>query len=390
MKADKIKILIATGIYPPDIGGPATMLPALSAALRERGFEVKIITYSSITSQPNDRGQVYRLIKDRWFSRPFYFLKLLQLSFGAQVIYVMDVYSVGYFAYVVSKLTGKKYVVRFVGDSAWETAVGNGWTSDYIVDFQEKTYDAKIEKLKTRRKTILLGAAKVVVVSKFIGSIAEKIGVSKDKIELIYNSVDFIDQQSDKRLVAEIRRQYGQEAKIIVTACRLTVWKGVDGIIRILPELTRRLGKVNFLVLGEGPALVDFKNLAQKLAVETSVHFLGKIDHRQILDYFRAADLFILNTNYEALSHTLLEVMTVGAPIVATNIGGNPEVIEHQSNGLLVDYNNQAELMAATEKILTGKNLAKDFSINAKIKLPQFSWSLLVEKTAALFNQLVS
>jgi len=390
MKADKIKILIATCIYPPDIGGPATMLPALSAALRERGFEVKIITYSSITSQPNDRGQVYRLIKDRWFSRPFYFLKLLQLSFGAQVIYVMDVYSVGYFAYVVSKLTGKKYVVRFVGDSAWETAVGNGWTSDYIVDFQEKTYDAKIEKLKTRRKTILLGAAKVVVVSKFIGSIAEKIGVSKDKIELIYNSVDFIDQQSDKRLVAEIRRQYGQEAKIIVTACRLTVWKGVDGIIRILPELTRRLGKVNFLVLGEGPALVDFKNLAQKLAVETSVHFLGKIDHRQILDYFRAADLFILNTNYEALSHTLLEVMTVGAPIVATNIGGNPEVIEHQSNGLLVDYNNQAELLAATEKILTGKNLAKDFSINAKIKLPQFSWSLLVEKTAALFNQLVS
>jgi hypothetical protein len=55
-----------------------------------------------------------------------------------------------------------------------------------------------------------------------------------------------------------------------------------------------------------------------------------------------------------------------------------------------VDYNNQAELLAATEKILTGKNLAKDFSINAKIKLPQFSWSLLVEKTAALFNQLVS
>ncbi len=146
------------------------------------------------------------------------------------------------------KLTNKKYVVRFAGDSAWETAVANGWTDDYIVDFQKNKYNSKIKKLKAKRKKILVNADKVIAVSNFMKEIAQAIGVVENKIQTIYNSVDFIKNDSfDINAIENIKKQYGKNPpslrygetsnKIIVTACRLTPWKGVAGIIKIMPKL---------------------------------------------------------------------------------------------------------------------------------------------------------
>ena len=133
------KILIATGIYPPDFRGPATMLKALPSDLAGRGMRVKVITYSDIKASPAERGRVIRILRrgPDVFRHLNYFSRLLLYSFWADLIYATDIYSVGYFAYLAKKLTGRKYVIRFAGDSAWETAVRQGATSDYIIDFQK-------------------------------------------------------------------------------------------------------------------------------------------------------------------------------------------------------------------------------------------------------------
>ncbi len=380
----KNKILIATGIYPPDIGGPATILPTLKKDLKQKGLDVKIITYSNILLKEKN---VVRIPKSR-FGRLEYLLRMFFLSFSSSVIYVMDVYSVGYFACLVKKMTGKKYVVRFVGDSAWETAVANGWTSDYIVDFQKKTYDQKIERLKARRKKILVNAEKVVVVSKFLSSIAEAIGVKKEKIRLIYNAVDFVkDESLDLQREKDVKQEFPQGSKIIVTACRLALWKGVDGIIRIMPELKKSFGNIFLLILGDGPESENLKKMAFDLGVEKNVIFKGRIEHEQMIDYFKIADLFILNTNYEGMSHTLLEAMRFGAPIVTTDIGGNPELIENNKEGILVEYNNDSQLMSAVKKILSDVETARTFSANARKKQEDFKWENTVEETASLLKQ---
>jgi len=72
-----------------------------------------------------------------------YFYQLLFLASWAEVIYVTDLYSVGYFAYLINKIFGKKYLIRFAGDSAWETAVANGQTDDNLSVFQKKIYNKK-------------------------------------------------------------------------------------------------------------------------------------------------------------------------------------------------------------------------------------------------------
>ncbi len=388
----KIRVLVATGIFPPDIGGPATMLEALIAALQQENLEIKTLTYGEPTSgnQPVDET-IFRVSRNGRFKLKYlkYFLKMLELAEWADVIYVTDIYSVGFFARLAKKILGKKYIIRLAGDSAWETAVNRGWTQDYIVDFQKKTYaDRRIEKLKARRRRILLDADRTLAVSEFIAGVARQIGVPAAKIKVIYNSIDFIgDNPADAASVEAIKEQYGHKAKIMVTACRLTPWKGVDTLIAILPQLMARVGPINFLILGDGSEMARLKEIAVDLKLEKQVHFLGRVAAPEVPNFLSAADIFVLNTNYEALSHTLLEAMKVGAPVVATAIGGNPEVIADGQEGLLVPYNDKAALGRALESVLKNNALAEKFIQQAKLKLAKFQWPPLVSQTAALIKE---
>lgn len=382
--SSKKNILIATGIYPPDIGGPATMLEALAGALRGSGFSVRVLTYAD-----NDKsdGEIIRVSRrgNPLFRHLKYFFKMRQLSRASDLVYVTDTYSVGYFAYLLKRWTGKKYLVRFAGDSAWETAVGRGWTSDYITDFQSKTYGRRIEKMKARRKKILAGADGVIAVSEFMSGLARMIGADKDKIRVIYNSIDFLKSSP----APDIKKRLGADAKLIITACRLTVWKGVDGIIKIMPELRQKIDNLYFAVLGDGPELTNLKQLAGETGVKDRVLFLGRVSSESVINYFRQADLFILNTNYEGLSHTLLEAMAAGLPVITTNVGGNPEVIEDGRDGVLVGYNNAEELLAAAEKILADESFRVALVSGAKEKLKKFNWQNNVRETVEFINLFV-
>ena len=389
---NNLKILIATGIYPPDFRGPATLLETLPHDLAQRGFEIKVITYSDVPASEDEKDLVYRVRRNQPALIRYlkYFLQVYKLNDWADAIFVTDTYSVGYFVYLIKKLTGKKYILRFAGDSAWETAVARSWTNDYIVDFQNKIYGRQIEKLKKRRQKILVNADKIIAVSNFIADIAKRIGAGADKIKVIYNSIDFVEERDiDLEAVRNIKNHYGQNSKIIVTACQLMPWKGVDGLIKILPALEKKIGSLSLLVLGEGQELNNLRQLANDLDVAPFVYFLGKIERKHIFNYFKAADLFILNTNYEALSYTLLEVMAASTPIITTNIGGNPEVIENGKNGFLVNYNNQEQLIEAAVKILNDPQLAKNFAAAGKEKLKRFSAEENLKQTVEILKSIL-
>lgn len=379
------KILIATGIYPPDIGGPATIVPPLFNELKNRGFDCKILTYSDVTLVSEEKNYLTRVLRSKSLSRLIYFWHMIRLSIWADLVYVTDVYSVGYFAYLTKKFLRKKYIVRFAGDAAWETAVASGWTSDYIIDFQKNKYNSKIERLKNRRAIIMKNADKVIAVSNFMFGVAQNIGVDEKNIKVIYNAVDFTSQKYED-LYSEIKERY-KGKKIILTSCRLTPWKGVDQIIKTIPDIKKGVGGVVFLIAGDGPERKKLEELADKMNLKNEVVFLGKIDYLTNLNYMRAADVFVLNTNYEGLSHTLLEAMTAGVPIVATDVGGNPETITTEKEGILVPYNDSQKLSDAIVKILTNTDLVKKLSDNAREKVKQFNWNKTISETVSLIEE---
>ncbi|MFA6428751.1 MAG: glycosyltransferase family 4 protein [Candidatus Buchananbacteria bacterium] len=383
---NKKSILILTGTFYPDPGGPARMLNYLIEELIKYDFKVKVLTFATLPAKDFSYpvSTVSRQIPQPW--RSFgYLVKALYLGASVDILYVQDLYFPGWCGWLIKNVFRKKMVTRFVGDSAWETALNRGLTTDDILTFQQKTYSGFLEKLKTRRQKILVNSDYVVVVSNFLKELAVKIGVPPEKIKVIYNSVEFL---KPTPIANNFKRSLGLNGPVVLSAARLTPWKGIDTLIKLWPELLKQFPEVSLVILGDGPQFDNLKQLVKELRLQTRVHLYGNIAQEKIASYLQVADLFILNSNYEGMSHLLLEAMTAGTPVVASRSGGNPETIIDGQTGLLFDYNNSEQIITVIKKILTDKELSQQLVVKAKVELINFSWSKLVEQTVGIFNLL--
>lgn len=378
-----MRILITTGIFPPDIGGPARMVEQLALDLHQKDIEVVILTYGV-----KDKERPYPVIRENCKLK-FAWL-LWRLSGQIDIIYTLDLYTPGLLSWFVGKvLRRKRLVVRFAGDSAWETASNQGRTSDDILTFQGKYYGLRVAFLKVLRGRILRNADKVIAVSEFMKTVAEKIGVSSGKVEVIYNSVDFVKVSLDHRL--DVKAQLGLHpvGKLIVAGGRLVPWKGLDGLISALAGLRQEktLSVFKLLIIGDGPDRQRLEKLRDKFNLGDVIIFEGKVPLENIFDYYRAADFFVLNSQYEGLSHMLLEALLLGKPVIASSCGGNPEVVQNEKNGLLVEYNNIGQISEAIKKMLTEEKWqAGSIESICRESLKKFSWREVLEKTIKVFQ----
>jgi glycosyltransferase involved in cell wall biosynthesis len=160
-------------------------------------------------------------------------------------------------------------------------------------------------------------------------------------------------------------------------------WKRVDGIIRALAQLDE---DVVLLIAGDGDMQEPWEQLARDLGVEARVRFLGNVPHERIPLFIRAADVFVLNSEYEGLSHTLLEVQAIGTPMIASGVCGNPEVVEDGVNGLLVDPSDAAGLAAAMGRILDDPALGARFVEAAHERESRFDRERTFSRVEALLQ----
>lgn len=383
------KILILTGVFPPDIGGPATQLDALAKELIRHGYKIKVLTFG----ESDNKLYPYpvKRISNRWpsFLKSFFYLiNGLFCALQVDIIYNQDLYTAGLTALMIKKIWRKPLVTRFVGDSAWEIATARGWITDDIITFQKKRYARFIERRKKIRKAILLNSDCIIVVSYFLKELALKIGLAEEKIKIIYNSVDFIDVDLNFKTKDDLKRQLGFDGLMLLTIARLTPWKGVDTLIEIMPDLIKKYGKINLVVVGAGTELDRLKRLAQKLNVVEKVFFQGQLPRQGISEHLAAADSFLLNTNYEGMSHTILEAMKASVPVITTKIGGNPETITNKQTGLLVAYRDKKQWLEAICWLLDHPDAARRLAQQAQQDLKRFSWPNLIEATVNVFQDL--
>ncbi|HYC34721.1 MAG TPA: hypothetical protein VEC13_03230, partial [Candidatus Paceibacterota bacterium] len=149
----KTRVLIATGIYPPDIGGPATYSKLLFDELPKKGFSVRVLSF----------GEVRRFPK---VVRHFlYFFKLFLKAFKSDFIFAQDAVSVGFPSLLVSKILNKKFLIRVPGDHAWEQGTQRFGITDSIDDFQNKKYNQKVEFLRKIQKFVVSHADVVIIPS---------------------------------------------------------------------------------------------------------------------------------------------------------------------------------------------------------------------------------
>jgi len=379
----KLKILIATGIFPPDIGGPATYTKTLREELPKFGWEVKVITYSdwentecrmqnaeSVFCVSRKQNKLIRYLK--------YFWQVYKLITWANIVYAQGPVSEGLPVWLACKLRGKKYVLKVVGDYAWEQGQQRFSIKELLDEFQNKKYGIRLEVIRFAQKTVARSADKIIVPSEYLKKIVSQWGINEEKIKVIYNAAE---------LQAAASAAKPEKEKWLISIGRLVPWKGFECLIKLMPDLLKREPDLKLKIIGDGPEKEKLKVQSEKLNVAGAVLLLGKLPHEQTLSYLKAADVFALNTGYEGLSHLLLEATHAAVPIVATNVGGNPEVIKHNQNGILVEYNNQTQLQDAILRLLNDGELAQKLTTAGKESLNKFSRENMIATTVEFLTK---
>ena len=367
-----MRVLITSPVFPPDLGGPAVYVPSLGRLLVERGHQVEVIAFCS---DPAPKGHPFPVQAISRGPLPVRYLKaffaVLRAAGRADVVYVNE--HLALLHVLAAKLRGKPVVIRIMVDGAWEVSHRYGWCGgDDINVFQTKTYDWRVKLTRRLQKRWWKWTSHIIACSEFLRQIlVRNYGVPGEKVQRIFNAYHGPAADSVRETRAEARARLGLAAgrRSVLTICRLMGWKRVDGIIDALKGLPE---DVELLVAGDGDMEAAWKEHARAQGLAGRVRFLGNVPHAQIPLYIRASDVFVLNSLYEGLSHTLLEVQALGTPIVASNVCGNPEVVEHEASGLLVDPYDSAALARAIARYLDDPDFARRMVAGGWKKRAQF------------------
>ncbi|HGE72539.1 TPA: glycosyltransferase family 1 protein [Candidatus Poribacteria bacterium] len=231
-------------------------------------------------------------------------------------------------------------------------------------------------------------ADKVISPSKYYAELIEKkIGLRSIVIPNPINIEKFA--RLPPREVA--RKELFLNAKDFVILCvgRLDVEKGLEYLIQAFSNVIRECPRAKLIIVGDGPLKSFLINMTNKTRL-TNVFFAGRVTNRYLDLLLSASDLYISTSIYENFSISLLDALAAGLPIICTNVGGSPEIIENNINGLLVPPRNHVAISEAVLKIISNESLRTNLRKNNKVKAQLYSKSIIIPKIIGVYNELLS
>lgn len=363
-----MKIVLATPLYPPEIGGPATYIKELAERLRD-DHKITIVAYAS-TSENIPGTKLITVSKRR--ALPLRLLKFTQVlckaAKGADVLYVQNAVAAGLPAVIVKWLTGTPIVIKFVGDEAWERATQLRETIKPLEDFLATPEGSLRIRLIMKLQGFVLRHANIVTTPSayLTEAVIHTYRVPRERTIVNYNA-------AEKTEILSLTAQPIPHQ--IVTTARLVEWKGVDGIIRATARLIQEFPDVHLLIAGDGPEEKSLKKLSQELDVQEHVTFLGRVSRAETWHIRKTSQVYVLNSTYEGLPHTALTSFAAEIPMVATNIPGTNEAVYDGESGLLVPLGDDSALAEALARLFNDPALCAHLVAGGKkILAEKFSW----------------
>ena len=191
------------------------------------------------------------------------------------------------------------------------------------------------------------------------------------KVFQIPNAIDISSLSSD------VDRRYQNQ---IIFAGRLSREKGVDLLIEIAQKLPAEL---NLVILGSGP---EEKRIQDLVKTQKNIHFLGYQTKEKTISLIRGSDILIQPSLNEGISSTVIEALACKIPVIATNVGGNQELISEQT-GLLADSSSQ--FLDKIQYVLSNKLQFEAITNNAFTHVKQYDWKMVGKKYLELYHKLL-
>ena len=336
-----MKLVIATPLYPPEIGGPATYAKLLFEGLPEKGIEVELVKFSEVRHLP-------KIVRHY-----VYYRRVLAATLNADVVLALDPVSVGLPAMKAAQKAKKPFVVKIVGDYAWEQGQQRFGVTQNLDEFvQTKRVPCVVRMLRRIQTRVARRAVRVIVPSPYLQDIIVAWGIPQEKIVIIYNGIDL------PPYIPVLERREGEF--LIVSAGRRVPWKGFEAIERVARE---------------------HKNWR--------VFIASGLPRTEALGWMKAADVFVLNSRYEGFPHVLIEAMTLGTPVIATNAKFHRTLLTHGKTGLLVPPGDDDALERALADVAHNPAAARERADAARRRMDDFSLPHMFESTAHFLKQIV-
>jgi glycosyltransferase involved in cell wall biosynthesis len=322
-----VKVVVVSGIWPPDVGGPASHAPALAAALLDAGHAVEVVTTA-------DHAPEARPYPVRWISRarsaPLRHLavarEVARAARRSDRVYATSMVRRSALGAAVAR---RPLVVKLVSDEAFERAARSGGFGGTLEEFQAHQGGARARFLRATRTAALRRATRVIVPSAYLRDLAVGWGLPLDRFVVVPNPAPSLPALPARD---DARAELGLNGFTLATAGRLTRQKALGDAL----EAVARVDGVSLVVAGDGPERQVLEHRAAALGVAERVRFVGPLSRDQVLTLYRASDAALSTSAWENLPHSVVEALAVGTPVLATAVGGVPEVVHDGENGLLV------------------------------------------------------
>jgi glycosyltransferase involved in cell wall biosynthesis len=358
-----MRVLIVSGIWPPDVGGPASHAPEAAAALSARGYEVEVVTNAERAPAAEDYPVHWvprRLPRGARHARAV--LLVAQRARRAEVVYSTGM--VGRSA-LGAALARKPIVQKLTSDPTYERSIRYGLYGGPLDAFQGAR-GLRLRGLRAARNRALRRATKIVIPSASLRDLAVGWGIPPDRIEVLPNPVE-----APHALEARdtLRRRHGLDGPTLVFAGRLSVQKAVDVALTALT----RVSDVDLVLAGDGPDAEKLRVLARELGLDGRARFLGPQPRETVFELLRAADAVVLSSKWENFPHVLVESLAVGTPVIATDTGGVGEIVRDGENGVLVPPGDPDALAGAIRRYLDDRDLQTRLRAAAQPSVETFS-----------------
>ena len=366
-----MRICQFTPIFLPTLGGVGGVIHQLAFFLTEAGHHVTVLA-------PKRRGESvkmdvpYRIFRyQRPSSKRFgvhqmlFYLIWEKMMRGFDILHCHSAYPQGYVGASFKKMFQTPLVITSYGD---------------LVKGERVREDALLAK---RAKRALKRADAVTAVSHYMKEESIEAGASEEKTYYIPNGVDLKDFRSEEKFVFD--KPYLFSMGIIRKV------KGFDVLIRAFQEVKRAHPELSLFIAGVGKEMEGLKKLTDDLHLQDSIHFLGVLSDKEKVKMLKGCEFYVCSAiREEPFSNSTLEAFASGKTVVASNVGGVPDLVEDQITGLLVPPGDPDLLARKLIDLLDHPALIREMSLNANNKSREFSLEITMNKYLRLYEDVLS
>lgn len=360
---NKLKIIQITGYYPPHLGGLEMVVKEISERLAKKGNLVEVFT--SNIGYKKEKSRQIKNLKVNYFRSwefantpitPCLFFKLLRIPKDS----IMHIHIAQAFipevAYLVSKIRNIPYITHFHGETLPTGKFG------FLLPFYKKIFT----------KMILSKSEKIICLSKdYKRFINKKYGIDKSKITVIPNGVSEDFFVNKNKPITKIPN--------LLFVGRLSIDKNVKTLIKAVSLLRNR---VVLNIVGEGKMEKKLKNLVLEKGMK-NIFLHGRKTGKELINFYKNADIFLLASRFEGQPLTLLEAMASGNVIIASNIMGVREIIGNA--GVLVDPPTSENFAMAIDKLIKNRKLISILSKRGIKKAKLNNWDSITKELMNIY-----